>query len=233
MGDYLGRAVSESFERFVDGVLRFLPDFLTAIVILLMGIVLGGLMRMIAQSIFRLVRLDRFAERLGFVALFRKGGIQEPVSSMLAKTMGWTILAFVSIIALYALNVPAVEQLIEGFLLYLPNVFVAAVILAFGYVLSNFLGRAALIAAVNAGFKLSGLIGRFVKFTVFFLVIAMAMEQLGIGGGTVITAFAILFGGIILAFALAFGLAGRDLARDYLEKKIRGQQEKDIDIDHL
>jgi hypothetical protein len=63
----------------------------------------------------------------------------------------------------------------------------------------------------------------------------MALEQLGIGRETIVIAFAIIFGGIVLAFALAFGLGGRDAAKEYLEKKIkgdRGEDEKD-EISHL
>ena len=74
---------------------------------------------------------------------------------------------------------------------------------------------------MNAGFKASGLIGKFVKLTVFLLLaVTMALEQLGIGRGTIIIAFAIIFGGIVLALAIAFGLGGRNIAKDYLEKKL-------------
>ncbi len=116
--------------------------------------------------------------------------------------------------------------------LELPNVFVAALILLFGYLLGNFFGRAALIASVNAGIRFSGLIGKFVKFTVFILSATMALEQLGIGRETVIIAFAIIFGGIVLALAIAFGLGGRDIAKAYLEKKMKGEEKKD-EISHL
>lgn len=102
----------------------------------------------------------------------------------------------------------------------------------FGYLLSNFLSRDALIAAVNAGLKLSGLIGRFVELIIFLLAVTMALEQLDIGRGTIVIAFAIIFGGIVLALAIAFGLGGRDIAKEYLEKKIRGEEKKD-DISHL
>jgi len=128
--------------------------------------------------------------------------------------------------------VPAIGQILERFLLYLPNVFVAAVILFSGYFLSNFLGRATLIASVNAGFKASGLIGKFVRLTVFLLAITMALEQLGIARGTIIISFAIIFGGAVLALAIAFGLGGRDIAKEYLEKKIKGEEKKD-EIEHL
>lgn len=105
-------------------------------------------------------------------------------------------------------------------------------ILLFGYILSNFFGRAALIASVNAGIKVSGLIGKFVKFTVFMLAVTMALEQLGIRKETVIIAFAIVFGGIVFALAIAFGLGGKDMAKDYMEKRLFKEEEKD-DIEHL
>jgi hypothetical protein len=55
---------------------------------------------------------------------------------------------------------------------------------------------------------------------------------LGIGRDTVIIAFAILFGGIVLAFAIAFGLGGRDAAKSYIERKLIKEEEKD-DITHI
>ena len=142
-----------------------------------------------------------------------------------------TVISFF-ILSLRSLNVPVIERILERFILYLPNVFVATVILFFGYMLSNFLGRTALITAVNAGLKLSGLIGRFVKLTIFLLAVTMALEQLGIGRETIIISFAIIFGGIVLALATAFGLGGRDIAKEYLEKKIKGDEKKD-EISHL
>ncbi len=56
-------------------------------------------------------------------------------------------------------------------------------------------------------------------------------HQRCIGRGTIIIAFAIIFGGVVLALAIAFGLGGRDIAKEYLEKKLKG--EKRDDIEHL
>lgn len=60
----------------------------------------------------------------------------------------------------------------------------------------------------------------------------MALEQLGIGRETIIISFSIIFGGIVLALAIAFGLGGRDIAKEYIEKKIKGDEKKD-EISHL
>lgn len=226
------RIVIEPFDRLFERILEFLPNFLSSILILIVGIIAAGIMRWLFSRIFRALRIDRHLERIGLNETLSKGGIREPVSSLFSKGIGWITLFVFLIMSLRALDVPSVEQLFERFFLYLPNIFIAVLILFFGYMLSNFLGRAALISSVNAGIRVSGLIGTLVRLTVFLLSLTMALEQLGIGSSTIIIAFAIVFGGVVLALSIAFGLGGRDMAKEYLEKRIRGAEKED-EINHL
>jgi hypothetical protein len=234
-GGILMDIIIESFEQFYRNVLQFLPNFLAFLLIVIIGIILGRVLNTLFLRIFRAVGLDRFSEKSGVMDLIRKGGIKDPVSVLFAKIVRWVTVIIFAIIALRALELPTIEGLFEKFLLYLPNVFVAAVILLFGYLLGNFFGRAALIASVNAGIRIAGVIGRFVKFTVFLLAATMALEQLGIGKETIVIAFAIIFGGVVLALAIALGLGGKDTAKEYIEKKLKGEEEeeKKDEINHL
>ncbi len=234
--NFLQRIIIEPFESSYETFLTFMPNFLTSLALLIVGIVLGALLRMICLRIFRAVNLDKAAERLGLFEMLLKGGIRESLSAFIARIVGWLIIFIFAVVALQTLKIPTVEHLLERFLLYLPNVFTAAVILLFGYLLGNFFGRAALIASVNAGLRKAGMVGRFVKLTVFVLSATMALEQLGIGRETVLIAFAIIFGGIVLALALAFGFGGKDIAKNYLERNIREEnkdEETGDDIHHL
>lgn len=226
------RLVIEPFERFFEKIVQFLPNLLTSLLLLIVGIAVAGLVRSVFGRLFHALHIDKYVERIGLTESLNKGGIKEPVSLMLSKSLGWITLFAFLIMSLRALDVPSVEELLERFFLYLPNIFIAALVLLFGHMLSNFLGRAALIASVNAGLKVSGLVGKFVRLTVFLLALTMSLEQLGIGSGTIIIAFAIIFGGIVLALSIAFGLGGRDIAKEYLERKIRGEEEKD-EINHI
>jgi hypothetical protein len=230
--DMFERLIAEPFERLFEKVLHFLPNLLVSFIVLLVGIILAVVLRFVFTRIFRAVGIDRLFEKSGTAGLLQKGGIKESVSGLLARLIEWTIIIIFMIISVRAIEAPTVERILERLLMYLPNMVVSAVILFFGYVLSSFLGRAALIAAVNAGIMISGLIGKLVRSTVFMLAVAMALEQLGIGRGTVVVAFSIILGGVVLALSLAFGLGGKDLARDYLEKKLFKKEEKDT-IEHL
>jgi hypothetical protein len=226
------RVLIEPFESFLDKIIDFLPNFLTSLLLLAVGIVLGVILRTLFLRLFKAVNIDTAADRSGVVSLLRKGGIKDPLSVLFSKVIGMITILVFAIVSLRALQISTVELLFEKFLLYLPNVFVAVIILLMGYLLGNFFGRAALLASVNAGLRFSGLIGKFVKFTVFMLSATMALEQLGIGRETVLVAFAIIFGGIVLALAIAFGLGGKDMAKESLERKIKGEENED-DITHL
>lgn len=232
MKDLLDKVIVIPTERFLTRLIQFLPDILTSLFIFSVGIVFGLILKRISLRFFNTVKMDRLSERYGFVEMLKKGGIKEPVSVIISRLIGWLTIVIFSIIALRTLNVPAIERILESFFLYVPNIFIAAIILFVGYLLGNFIGRAALIASVNAGLRVSGLVGRLVKLTIFLLALTMALEQLGIGRETIIIAFAIIFGGVILALAIAFGLGGRDIAKDYLEKKLKGEENKD-EISHL
>ena len=225
------RAMTEPFINFIDKIIKFMPQFITALFVFLVGLLTAMLVRMALAKTLKVAGVDKLSEKSGLAEIIRKSGIKSVLSVLISRVVAWIMVVTFIVIAFSLLNIPALERLLERFLLYLPNVFIAAIILIFGFVFANFLGRAALIAAVNAGSRVAKLIGRAVKFTVFLVSLTIALEQLGIGKETVLIAFAVLFGGVVLALALAFGLGGRDLAKEYLEKILKG--EAGDDIQHL
>ena len=226
------RIIVEPFEKCYEKLLYFLPNLFASILLMVIGIFLAAIIRMIFQKFFKTIKLDKFLERFGIVEALSRSGIKESLSVLISKIIGWIVILTFLIVSMQNLRIPTVEQLLERFFLYIPNMFIAAFILIIGYLLSNFFRRAVLIASVNAGIRYSGLLSKFVKFTVFILSCTMALEQLGIGRETILIAFAITFGGVILALAVACGLGGKDIAKEYLEKKMK-EDNKGDGINHL
>jgi len=222
----------EPIKRFVERIAGFLPSLLTGVVIIIVGVIIAWIFRTIVTRISLFLRIDKLSDRLGIVQILQKSGYREPLSRIFGQMVYWIVLLSFIIIGLDALKIPAVENLLTEFLLYMPNIVLACIVVMVGYLMGNFFGRAALIASVNAGLAISGLVGKFVKFTVFIMAATMALELLGIGEDTVLIAFAIVFGGVVLALALAFGLGGKDAARDYIEK-MRGEKKDENEIHHI
>jgi cellobiose-specific phosphotransferase system component IIC len=132
-----------------------------------------------------------------------------------------------------ALELAATQNFIAQFFNYLPHLFAAILILVIGYLIAFFLGQATLIGAVNAQMESAKLLSRSVRWFIIILALTMALYQLGIAETVIIAAFSIIFGGIVLALAIAFGWGGRELAKDFLERLYKRKEEKDREEDHI
>lgn len=218
---------------FLEIIQKFLPTLMSSILILILGFITAWIIRIIIGRIAKLLKADKIISNSDIARMLEKSGIRMSPIKVLRQLLYWTIVFIFAIIALISLKVPAMENLLERFFLYLPNVFIAALLLVIGYLIANFVGRILLITQVNAGVKYAGIISKAVKFLILIFAFAMAIEQLGIGKETVLIAFTITFGGIVLALALALGFGGKDIARDFLEKKFKGNQKEDDSFEHL
>jgi hypothetical protein len=127
------------------------------------------------------------------------------------------------------------QEYIARFFLFLPRLFVALVILFFGLVAASFFARAVLLAAVNANFRSSRLLSILIRVIISIFTLSMVFEVLGVAEGTMLIAFGTVFGAIMLGLAIAFGLGGKDLAREFLEKRLttRNKEEKEDELSPL
>ncbi|HUK14253.1 MAG TPA: hypothetical protein VLW17_13225 [Thermoanaerobaculaceae bacterium] len=207
-----------ALEAFFEGVVRFLPGLLAALLILVLGALVGWAVKAMARRLLGVARFDRFCDSAGFSSILTRADVRAKPSALLASLLFWLVIASFLMAAASALRVDVINQLIAAFFLYLPRLISALGILLVGFLLGNFVSRAALLAAVNANAPSPRAIGLVVKFLIAILSFAMALEQAEIARSIVIAAFIILFGAVMLALALAFGLGGRDVARHALER---------------
>ncbi len=232
MEDFLNRVFVEPFAGPVDQLLHFIPDLMAAILLLVTGVAVSIILRALVLKLLQVLAVDKRSEAWEIMKLLKKGGVSGGFSALVSRLVFWVAAIFFFIVSLNALKLAEVNALLAQFFQYLPNIFVAIVIIVAGSMLSNFLGKAALVWSVNSGFSMAGYIGRLVRLAIMLLAVTMAMEQLGIVRTTLLVLFAILFGGIVFGLALAFGLGGKDIARDFLEKRTKPKEKKD-EIEHL
>ena len=234
MKAFIDKVLVEPLQEVARGIVAFLPSLLSGLVVLVIGLGLAWLVKLAVIRVVRLLKVEAAFARSGMTEALNKMAVKDTPAKLIGRTFFWLVMIIFLVLSLKVMKVPVIDQLLERFLLYLPNVFVALVILIIGWFLGNFAGRAALIASVNAGSRLSGPLSRTVKGIILLFAFVMAFEQLGIGRHTIVTAFLIAFGGVVLALALAFGLGGRDVARRALEKRLKDDGGTDRDgIHHL
>jgi hypothetical protein len=212
LDDVFRQTLAGSGERLV----AFGPNLLAMLVILGIGVLLAAALRVLVRLALPLLGFDRFAARAGVTVMLQKGGITSPPSAVAATALAWAVLGLFLLLAVGALNLQIAMNLLGQAFAYLPQVLIAGAILVLGSLVSAFLRRSTLIAAVNAGLASARLLAGAVQVGLMALFAAMALEHLGLGRQVILVSFTVLFGGLVLALALAFGLAGRDLARDLL-----------------
>jgi len=198
-----------------------LSSLLGMLIVILLGLVVGWLAKEVVYRVLRTVRFDRLCDRLGVGTEVERLGLARSCSYLAGQVIQGIIVLTALLAGLLAMRTPWTQNLVERFFLYLPHLLAAIVILVVGGLVSRFLGRSVLIAAVNKGVPSAGLLSGLVRSFVMTLAVVASLDELGIGRTTIIVTFAILFGGLVTAAAIAFGFGARDLARDLLQSQFR------------
>jgi hypothetical protein len=197
------------------------PKILEVLLIILLGFIFAWVLKLLLRKFLKWIKFDDLCDRLGLSTVLARANVRRSPSDIIRLILYWVVIFGVIILSLSTLNVRVVDELTSSLLLYLPRFFVAVLVFIFGYFLAKFVARAILIALVNAQVKSAKPISLAVHILILILFLTMSIEQLGIAKGVVFVTYAILLGGAVLALALAFGLGGKDMAKNFLEKKAK------------
>ncbi len=215
--------LARTIDDILRSVARFLPRFLEMLAIVVAGLAVALALKYLLRSVLRIMRFDKLSEHTGTAHLLR-GAALPSLTELVSRFAFWVAWFGFILLGISVLGVVGIEQHVTSFFGFLPRLFVALFILFFGLLGASFFSRAALLSGVNAQLPSPRLISWAVRTMIILFVVSMAFEELGVGSRTVIVAFTLTFGALMLGLALAFGLGGKDLARKYLEKRFGGEQ---------
>jgi small-conductance mechanosensitive channel len=219
------QGLQQAYQNLVHMLAEFLPRFVVMFVIILAGLLVAYLLKYILRALLHLTKLDRLSEEAGASRMLRMAALPS-MTEVLSRSIFWiAVLGFI-LVGVSVLNIAGLQEQIARLLRLLPEIVVAIVILFLGLVTANFLSRAALLAAVNAGYASPKTLSWSIRFVIWILAITMALEELGVARQTVIAAFSIVFGASMLGLAIAFGLGGQGLARDFLERNLGARKKE-------
>jgi small-conductance mechanosensitive channel len=232
MGDMIANELSQAWNEFAHAFAHLLPRLLAILIIAVVGWVIAYLLKIALRSVLRLVRFDRLSEKAGAAQLLHTAALPSP-SELLCRLVFWLTWLGIILAGVSSLGSPSVQQHIADFFLFLPRLFASLLIVFLGMLAASFFARAALLAAVNSDLPSPHLLSDAVKVIIVVLAISMAFEELGLAQRTVLIAFTIVFGALMLGLALAFGMGGRDLARQFLERRFSEDRIGRKNEDHL
>lgn len=212
-GDAVFLSVSNALNAFLNAV----PLVIGALLILIIGWIIASLLARVTTAVLRRVGADRvFAEHSGEVYGNRTRDIKPSVVA--GELVKWLVRLVFLVAAANVLGLTQVSELLNDVLLWIPNLIVAAIILLVAPLLARFVRGAIEVGAGEMGFTNAPLLGRIAEIAIVAFAVVIAINQIGIAANLVNTLFIGLVAALALAFGLAFGLGGREVAAQLTQR---------------
>jgi len=214
-----GDVLVASFQQLWLGVAGFVPRLIAAIIIFVIGWVIAVALAKVVNQIIRAIKVDKALQSLGLEESFSRAGIRLDAGAFVGSIVKWFFIVVFLAATVEVLGLPQVTTFLrEVVVLYLPNVFVAALILVAAALIADATARVVTGSAKAANLPSAGFLGGVSKWAIWIFAILAALYQLGIAGPFVQTLFTGVVAALALAGGLAFGLGGKDTAARYLER---------------
>ncbi|MEE8482914.1 MAG: hypothetical protein V3S12_06135 [Acidiferrobacterales bacterium] len=211
-------SVLEPIKYFTSQLAFFLPKLLIAVAVLVMGWLFAKLFYSVVVKSLKAINFESLTHKSGVDAFLKHGGIAKTTSEILGLLIYWVIILITLLVASNIVELDVVSELFSQVLQFIPNIFVALLILTFGMYFARFVSDIVTAYSKNVGFQDAELVGRLARYAIITFVIIIALEQMDIGTTIPRSAFLILLGGVVFAFSLAFGLGGQKWAASQFDK---------------
>lgn len=214
----IGDAIAVAWSDLIDKLIEFLPSLVAALIVLIIGIIIAKALGQLVRKIIRAIKIDQFVKKINIVQKIEQAGTIVDFSYVL----GWLVKWFLYIVLLIAvseiLNLGQFTMFLRDIALYVPNVIIAVLILVVGLVLGEFINNLIVSILKGTKAKLGALTGTVAKWSIFIFATLAALIQLGVAVALIQTLFTAIVVTIALSAGLAFGLGGRDAAREFIDK---------------
>src|ERR671914_991788 len=190
----------------------YIPQLIGAIVILIVGYVVARVLQAIVGRVLQGIGFDRWMERGGIKQFFDRAETNQTPASILGALVFWFVFIIAITMAADALGIPQVSVVLAQLVAYIPSIIAAILILILAALLANF------ISGIVRGATGSGLLASVAQYAIIVYAVFAAITELGIAVELTAPTFLIVLGAVALGAAIAFGLGGREVAQDILQK---------------
>ncbi len=219
-----GEAVYYSMTNALMNFISFLPALIGALLILVVGWLLSGVLANLIERGLRAVGLEHAVERSGIGDFVRRSGTRMTISGVIATLVKYFLFLIFVQAAANVLGIPQLTEIINRIVLFIPNVIVAMAIIVIGSLIARFLSGLVRSSVSELGVGSPNLLATLTQYIVIGFAVIAAIDQLGIAATLINTLLVGLIGSVALAIGLAFGLGGRDVAAQITQKWYESSQ---------
>src|SRR5713226_1144481 len=213
-----GEAILSALAHALDLLLVFVPLLLGFLLILLVGYIIASLVSKAVTFLLRKIGFDNMANRIGLTRMEQRMGVKLDPAGVLGKIVFWFLFLVFLVPATNALGLTAVSGILNTLIAYIPNVFVAILVLFLGTLAATFVADIVRGATATANIGNPNLFANIARYAIMGFAALIALEQLQIAPALLNILFTAIVGAAAIAFGLAFGLGGQATARKWLNR---------------
>ncbi len=214
-----GGVFSESLMGLWAGFISFVPSLLGAIILFIIGWVVGGVIGKAVTQVLDAIKLNKLFESAGASDLMNRAGMKLNVGGFIGGLVKWFIIIVFLMASLEIMGLTQVNDFLrEAVLFYLPKVIIAVLVLVIATVISDTMRKLVQASAQAANVRSAKMLGSIVKYSIWTFAFIIALSELGIASAFMQILFTGLVAALAIAFGLAFGLGGKEAASRAVER---------------
>ena len=195
---------------------RAIPNLVGAILVLLVGWLIGKMVYKAIATILEKIGVDQTADKINQIDFVKKAGITLTPSKIIPGLIYYIILLVFAMVSTEVLKMPVVSKMVADIIAFIPNLIAAFILFIIGIVLADFMKNLTQTACNSLGIPSGKVIANFVFYLVFLTMAITALEQASIQTSLISTNLTILVAGLVGAFSIGYGLASKDTMANYL-----------------
>ncbi len=214
-----GSVLSQSFAGLWLGFVSFVPALLIAVIIFIIGWVVGASLSKVVEQLFKLVKVDAALKAAGVEDAVSKSGFRLNSGKFVGELVRWFVVIAFLIASFEILGLTQVNEFLKGVVLgYLPSVIASVLILMVAAILGEAVRKTVIGGVQAAGVSSAHFLGSVAKWAIWIVALFAALSQLGIAPAVLQSLLTGVVIALSLALGLSFGLGGQEAAGRYIEK---------------
>jgi hypothetical protein len=206
------------FQQLVLRVMDKIPGILAAIVLLLVGMLIARGLRTGIEKFLKFIHLDEHTDKIKLNEVLARLGFGRSPGQVVGFLVYWLIILIFLLSAANAVELTVVSTLLQEFVLFIPKVIGAVLVLAGGLLLGHLVAEVVQNAAIANRLDWAVGLSKAAQFVVIVFAAIIALQQIGIDTSIVTSSIQIVLASIGLGLALAFGIGGKDKAAEVIRK---------------
>lgn len=210
----IGQTLLVSLNSGIAAIVSFVPKIIVGTIVLLIGVIIASILKQVVQGIFKTFKIEAILQRYGVP----EAKEELTWTNIFSEIVKWFVIIIFLLPTADIWGLPRVVTILNEFLLYIPNVLVAAIIAVVGFVLARLAHDLVHTCVKGLSSSTANGIASTTRWAIYIFVILAVLNQLGVATDLIRILFTGFVAMLAIAGGIAFGLGGQDSAKDIVEK---------------